>query len=58
MAKSKKGAVEIIALQCAECKRRNYTTKKNRRNIQGKLEKKKYCPFDRKHTVHKETKVR
>ena len=58
MAKSKKGAVEIIALQCTECKRRNYTTKKNRRNMQGKMELRKYCPFDRKHTVHKETKVR
>ena len=58
MAKAKKGAVDIIALQCTECKRRNYTTKKNRRNMQGKLELKKYCKFDRKHTLHKETKVR
>jgi large subunit ribosomal protein L33 len=58
MASKKKGAVELIALQCSECKRRNYTTKKNRRNIQEKLEMKKYCPFDRKHTVHKETKIK
>jgi len=58
MAKAKKGSVEIIALACEECKRRNYTTKKNRKNIQGKMELKKYCPFDRKHTLHKETKVR
>ena len=55
---SKKTAVELIALQCTVCKRKNYTTKKNRRNIQEKLEFSKYCPFDRKHTQHKETKVK
>ncbi|MFA5570365.1 MAG: 50S ribosomal protein L33 [Sphaerochaetaceae bacterium] len=54
----KKGPVEKIALQCSECKRRNYTTEKNRRNIPGKLEFNKYCPFDRKHTLHRETKVK
>ncbi|MCR5289894.1 MAG: 50S ribosomal protein L33 [Treponema sp.] len=58
MGSKKKGAVEIIALECTECKRRNYTTTKNRKNIQGKLELKKYCPFDRKETLHKETKVK
>ncbi|MDR3301482.1 MAG: 50S ribosomal protein L33 [Spirochaetaceae bacterium] len=58
MASKKKSAVELIALQCSECKRRNYTTKKNRRNTQEKLELKKYCPFERKHTLHKETKVK
>jgi large subunit ribosomal protein L33 len=55
---SKKTTVELIALQCSECKRRNYTTAKNRRNIQEKLEFKKYCPYDRKHTLHKETKIK
>ncbi|MDR2048784.1 MAG: 50S ribosomal protein L33 [Treponema sp.] len=55
---SKKTAVELIALQCSECKRKNYSTKKNRRNTQGKLELKKYCPFDRKHTLHVETKIK
>ncbi len=58
MASKKKTAIEIIALQCSECKRRNYTTYKNRKNIQGKMELNKYCPFDRKHTLHKETKVK
>jgi len=58
MAKAKKGANEIIALQCTECDRRNYTTTKNRRNMQGKLELKKYCPHDRKHTLHREAKVK
>ncbi|MBY9021734.1 MAG: 50S ribosomal protein L33, partial [Candidatus Lokiarchaeota archaeon] len=28
----KKGGVELIALQCVDCKRKNYTTQKNRRN--------------------------
>ena len=55
---AKKTSVELIALQCSECKRKNYTTAKNRKNIQGKLELSKYCPFDRKHTLHKETKVK
>ena len=58
MAKAKGKAVEKIALQCTECKRRNYTTLKNKRNMQGKLELKKYCRFDQKHTLHKETKVK
>lgn len=58
MASKKKTAVEIIALQCSECKRRNYTTTKNRKNITGKMEFSKYCPFERKHTLHKETKVK
>ena len=58
MAKSKGKAVELVALQCSECKRRNYTTEKNRRNLDKKLEFKKYCKFDRKHTVHRETKIK
>ena len=47
---------EIVTLACTECKRRNYTTTKNRKTTTGRLEFKKYCPFDRKHTVHRETK--
>jgi large subunit ribosomal protein L33 len=58
MAKGKTKTVELIALRCTECNRRNYTTEKNKRNIQGKLELKKYCKFDRKHTLHKETKIK
>jgi len=46
----------IIALACSECKRRNYTTKKNKRNHPDKLEFKKYCKWCRNHTLHKETK--
>ncbi len=49
---------ELIALECTVCKRRNYTSTKNRKKTSDKLSLKKYCPFDRKHTVHKETKVK
>ena len=49
-------AREIITLQCTECKRRNYSTMKNKKNTTGRLELKKYCPWDRKHTAHRETK--
>jgi large subunit ribosomal protein L33 len=46
----------VITLACSDCKERNYTTQKNRRNDQGRLELKKFCPRCRKHTVHKEAK--
>jgi large subunit ribosomal protein L33 len=46
----------IVALACSGCKRRNYTTKKNKRNHPDKLEFKKYCKWCRAHTPHKETK--
>ncbi len=47
---------EIITLACSECKRRNYSTRKNKKTVTEKLELRKFCKFDRKHTVHKETK--
>ena len=46
----------IITLACTECKRRNYSTIKNKKNTPDKLEFKKFCRFCHKHTVHKETK--
>lgn len=55
---SKKANVEKIALICAECKRKNYTTFKNKKNAQAKLEIKKYCKWDKKHTMHKEGKIK
>ncbi len=45
-----------ITLTCQECKRRNYTTTKNKRTTPEKLEFSKYCRFCGKHTPHKETK--
>ena len=47
---------EVIALTCTECKRRNYTTTKNKRTVKDKLKLKKFCRFCRKHTLHKESK--
>jgi large subunit ribosomal protein L33 len=46
----------IITLACGDCKRRNYSTTKNKRTTPDKIELKKYCRFCRKHTAHKETK--
>jgi len=46
----------IITLACTECKQRNYSTTKNKRTTQDRLELKKYCKFCRAHTIHKETK--
>ena len=45
-----------ITLQCNDCKERNYTTKKNKKNDPDRLELRKYCPRERKHTLHRETK--
>ena len=47
---------DIITLACTECKRRNYSTTKNKKTIPDRLELKKFCKFCRKHTAHKETK--
>ena len=48
---------ETISLACSECKRKNYTTTKNKKTNTEKLELSKYCRFCRKHTAHKEGKV-
>ena len=56
---AKKGGGEVrtvINLACEECKRRNYTTYKNKRNTPDRLELNKYCRWDRKVTKHKEAK--
>jgi len=47
---------DIIALACLDCKRRNYSTTKNKKKTTERLEFSKYCRFCRKHTAHKETK--
>ena len=44
-----------ITLECTECKRRNYITMKSKVNDRERLEMKKYCSHDRRHTAHKET---
>ncbi|MFH1837078.1 MAG: 50S ribosomal protein L33 [Candidatus Omnitrophota bacterium] len=50
----KKEATEIITLQCEDCKQRNYSTVKNKKNHPDRIVIKKYCRFERKHTPHKE----
>jgi len=45
----------IITLECEECKRRNYTTTRNKKTSQERLALRKYCRFCRRHTSHKET---
>jgi large subunit ribosomal protein L33 len=47
---------DIISLACTECKRRNYSTTRNKKKSSERLELKKFCPWCRTHTVHKETK--
>ena len=44
-----------ILLACTACKRRNYATVKNKKNTTGRVELKKFCPWCRTHTVHRET---
>jgi large subunit ribosomal protein L33 len=45
----------IVTLACTECKERNYTSEKNRKNDSGRIELNKYCRRCRKHTMHRET---
>ena len=48
---------EIIALACDQCKRKNYTSTKNKRLKPEKLSLRKFCSSCRAHTLHKEGKV-
>ncbi|MEE9199064.1 MAG: 50S ribosomal protein L33 [Dehalococcoidia bacterium] len=45
----------IINLACSDCRERNYTTTKNRRNDPGRLELSKYCSRCRGQRLHRET---
>ena len=62
MAKKKNVGRQVITLECTEQKASGlpgmsrYTTTKNKKNTPGRLEVKKYNPFLRRHTVHKEIK--
>ena len=46
----------IVTLECGTCKNRNYSTTRNKRTHTEKYKVKKYCPFCRRHTDHKESK--
>ncbi len=49
-------AREHVFLECSVCGNRNYRTSKRTKGGTAKLELKKYCRFERKHTLHKEKK--
>ena len=53
MAKSDKRVK--ITLECKVCKERNYITMKSKINDRERLEMKKFCSRERRHTTHKET---
>lgn len=48
---------DIVAFACDQCKRKNYTTTKNKKKTGDKLGFKKFCPFCRTHTLHREVKL-
>ncbi len=56
------GSRNIIHLECTECRKAaspgvsRYSTTKNKKKTPKRLEMMKYCRFERKHTLHKETK--
>ncbi len=60
MAKKGKGNRVQVILECATCRSADtkgvsrYVTVKNRRNNSERIELKKYCPFERTHTLHRE----
>jgi large subunit ribosomal protein L33 len=48
---------DLISFQCEQCRRRNYTSTKNKKRTTEKLSLRKFCPSCRTHTTHKESKV-
>ncbi|OFZ23125.1 MAG: 50S ribosomal protein L33 [Bdellovibrionales bacterium RIFOXYA1_FULL_36_14] len=62
MAAKGKGARVIIHLECQTCRKSGlpgvsrYHTTKNKKTTPDRMELKKYCKFERKHTLHKEVK--
>ena len=52
---AKKGARELVAMICKECKSQNYVTERNKINMEKKLEIKKWCKNCKKQTLHKES---
>ena len=62
MAKKKKEARQTIHLECTEQRdsgvagMSRYTTQKNKKNSPKRLELKKYNPYLRRHTLHREIK--
>jgi large subunit ribosomal protein L33 len=59
---AKAGQRVKTTLECVECRDSGvpgvsrYATMKSKRNTPARMELKKYCKYEKKHTVHKETK--
>jgi large subunit ribosomal protein L33 len=57
-----KGPRVVIHLECQTCRKAStagvsrYSTTKNKKTTPDRIEIKKFCRFERKHTVHKEIK--
>ena len=47
---------EIITMQCTECKRKNYSTTKNKKTKTERIELNKFCRYCRGHKMHREIK--
>lgn len=45
---------ELVRLICTECGEENYYTDKNKSLTPSRFEIKKFCPKERKHTLHRE----
>lgn len=59
--KAQKGRI-VVHLECTTCAESTvpgvsrYSTRKNKKTHPGRMELMKYCRYERKHTLHKETK--
>lgn len=57
-----KGPRVVVHLECQSCRKNDlpgvsrYSTTKNKKTKPERMEFKKYCRFERKHTLHKEIK--
>jgi large subunit ribosomal protein L33 len=61
MAKKKKEARQVITLECTEARAlgvppSRYSTMKNKKNTPARMELRKYNPYLKRHTIHKEIK--
>jgi large subunit ribosomal protein L33 len=52
---AKKDQRELMALLCTVCKHQNYISVRNKINTPEKISLKKYCPYCKKHQLHKES---
>jgi large subunit ribosomal protein L33 len=48
---------DLVGFVCDQCKRKNYTTTKNKKLTTAKLALKKFCSSCRSHTLHREVKI-